>query len=289
MQATVPAATAPAKKRAKVGPGLFLGYVLLVLGAIGTIAPFYFMFVFATHTRTTIFNLPPPVWFGQHFLDNYAILIGRIPFWRQLWNSFYLASVATVTAMFFCALGGYGFAMYNFKGRNVLFTLLMATMLIPGLLNLVPFYLVMQALGWINQPRALWVPGMAGAMGIFLMRQYIGSAIPRELVEAARIDGASEFGIFLRIILPLSGPAMSTLGLITFIGSWNNFTGPLIIFRSAETYTVQLGLRSMQGMGNTEWGALMAGTALAVIPLLLIFTAASRQLIEGLTAGSMKG
>lgn len=280
----------PARARGHLPPlSRIAAYILIFLGAVLTIAPFYFMFVFATHTRDQIFQLPPPLWFGSHLQDNYTSLMERTPFWRNLWNSLYLAVLTTVTTMFFCTLGGFAFAMYQFKGRNFLFGLLLATMLIPGTLNIVPFALIMQGLGWIDQPRALWVPGMASAFGIFLMRQYIGSAIPRELVEAARIDGATEFGIFRKIILPLTGPASATLGLVTFVQSWNSFLGPLIIFRSSETFTAPLAIRTLQGIANTDWGALMCGVALTVVPLLIIFALASRQLIEGLTAGATKG
>ncbi|GGR13773.1 sugar ABC transporter ATP-binding protein [Deinococcus ruber] len=263
--------------------------LLLGLGALITVLPFYFMFVFATHSRAEIFNLPPPTWFGDNSAANYTNLLGKVPFWRNLWNSLYLAGLSTMTTLFFCSLAGYAFAMYNFKYREALFGIVLATLLIPSALNIVPFALIMQAFGWIDQPRALWVPGMASAFGIFLMRQYIGSAIPKELVEAARIDGTSEFGIYRRIIVPLCGPALATLGLITFINSWNNFLGPLIIFRSVETFTAPLALRSIQGLVNTDWGALMFGVALTVVPLLVVFAFASRQLIEGLTSGALKG
>ncbi len=284
------APTAPPKQRTMVKPiARWAAYALLVFGALLTIAPFYFMFVFATHTRGEIFQLPPPTWFGDSARSNYEALMAHTPFWRNIWNSLYIAILSTVTTMFFCALAGFAFAMYTFRGRDKLFGVVLVTLLIPSAVNIVPFAMVMQALNWIDQPRALWVPGMASAFGIFLMRQYIGSAIPRELVEAARIDGASEFGIFRRIILPLCGPALSTLGLVTFIGQWNSFLGPLIIFRSAETFTAPLALRSMQGLVNTDWGALMFGVALTVVPLLIVFAFASRQLIEGLTAGSTKG
>jgi multiple sugar transport system permease protein len=263
--------------------------LLLVLGGILTLLPFYFMFVFATHPRQEIFSLPPPTWFGSNLEANYTSLLERTPFWRNLWNSLYLATLTTATTLFFCTLGGYAFAMYSFKGKTALFNLLLATLLIPNTLNIVPFALIMQALGWIDTPRALWVPGMASAFGIFLMRQYIGTAIPIELVEAARIDGCSEFGIFRRIITPLCGPALATLGLVTFVQSWNSFLGPLVIFRSAETYTAPLALRTLQGIANTDWGALMCGVALTVLPLLILFAIASRRLIDGLTSGAIKG
>ena len=263
--------------------------LLLVLGGVLTLAPFYFMFIFATHPRQEIFSLPPPTWFGHDLAANYDSLLSRMPFWRNLWNSLYLAVLTTVTTLFFCTLGGYAFAMYEFKGKNWLFGILLATLLIPSTLNIVPYALIMQALGWIDTPRALWIPGMASAFGIFLMRQYIGSAIPRELVEAARIDGATEFITFRKVIVPLTGPAMATLGLVTFVQSWNGFLGPLIIFRSAETYTAPLALRTLQGIANTDWGALMCGVALTVVPLLIIFAFASRRLIDGLTSGALKG
>jgi multiple sugar transport system permease protein len=165
----------------------------------------------------------------------------------------------------------------------------MATMLIPSFLGMIPSFLIMDFLGWIDQPRALYIPGAAPAMGIFLMRQYILSAIPRELIEAARMDGCNEFRIFRSVVLPLLGPVFGTLGLITFISSWNNFIGPLVVMRSVEMYTFPLALRSVQSPVDTEWGALMAGSAIAVLPLLILFVFSSRRLIAGLTAGAVRG
>jgi multiple sugar transport system permease protein len=132
------------------------------------------------------------------------------------------------------------------------------------------------------------VPGAAGALGIFLMRQYIGSAIPRDLIDAARMDGCGELRTFWSVVMPLCGPALGTLGLITFINAWNNFVGPLVVMRSVENYTVPLALRSMQSPNNTEWGALMAGSAIAMLPLLVVFVFSARRLVAGLTAGAVK-
>jgi multiple sugar transport system permease protein len=146
----------------------------------------------------------------------------------------------------------------------------------------------MDVLGWIDQHRGLYIPGAASAFGIFLMRQFAASAIPRELIEAARMDGCGEFAIYWRIVLPLLKPALGTLGLITFIASWNNFIGPLIVMRSVEMYTFPLALRSVQSPVDTQWGALMAGSVVAVLPLLVIFIFSSRRLIAGLTAGAVK-
>jgi multiple sugar transport system permease protein len=159
---------------------------------------------------------------------------------------------------------------------------------LPSFIGMIPTALTMTWLGWMDQPRALYVPGAVGALGIFMMRQYIESATPRELIDAARIDGCSEFGIYWRIVLPLIGPALGTLGLITFIGSWNNFIGPLIVIRDPEMFTVPLALRSLQATGQVPWGVISMGAAIAVLPLLALFMFASRQLIEGLTAGAVK-
>ncbi|MEY2842455.1 MAG: hypothetical protein RI920_492 [Pseudomonadota bacterium] len=263
-------------------------YALVGVGALIMLAPFYFMFVFATHSRTEIFSLPPPLFFGDAFLDNLRILTERVPFWRSLGWSVYVALISTALTLLFCSMGGYAFALFEFRFKNALFGLVMATMLLPSFMNMIPTFMIMDLLGWINQPRALYIPGAASAFGIFLMRQFVSSSIPKELIEAARMDGCGELGIYFRIVAPLLKPAMGTLGLITFIASWNNFMGPLIVMRSPEMYTLPLALRSLQSPVDTEWGALMTGSAIATIPLLLLFAVSSRQLISGLTSGAVK-
>ena len=263
-------------------------YLMVALGAVVMLLPFYFMFVFASHSRTEIFNLPPPLFFGDSFMANMEILTTKIPFWRSLGWSLYVGLASTALTLLFCSMGGYAFAMFDFRFKQPLFTLVMGTMLLPSFLGMIPSFMIMDAFGWIDQPRALYIPGAASAFGIFMMRQFISSAIPRELIEAARMDGCGELGIYWRIVLPLLKPAMGTLGLITFIASWNNFIGPLIVMRSPEMYTLPLALRSMQSPVNTEWGAVMAGSAIATLPLLVLFAISSRRLIDGLTAGAVK-
>ena len=263
-------------------------YVVVGIGALIMLAPFYFMFVFATHSRTEIFSLPPPVFFGDDFFNNLGILTERMPFWRNLGWSLYVAIASTVLTLLFCSMGGYAFALFEFRYKNALFGLVMGTMLLPSFMNMIPTFMIMDVLGWIDQPRALYIPGAASAFGIFLMRQFVSSSIPRDLIEAARMDGCSELGIFARIVLPLLKPALGTLGLITFIASWNNFIGPLVVMRSPEMYTLPLALRSLQSPVNTEWGALMTGSAIATLPLVVLFILSSRQLISGLTAGAVK-
>lgn len=264
-------------------------YIILALGVIITAFPFYWMFVLGTLSRGEIFSFPPPLWFGSNTLTNYHNLLGFVPFFRNLWNSFYIAFMATTTTLFFCSLGAYGFAMYDFKGKEMLFGLMLGTMMIPGVLTTIPWFIMMRFFGWVNQARSLYFGGMASAFGIFLLRQYMESAIPRDLQDAARIDGCSEFKIYWQIILPLSTPGLGALGMVTFIGSWNNFMGALIIMKDRNTYTVPVALRSLQGMISTDYGAVMFGTALSILPILIVFLLASKQIIAGLTAGALKG
>jgi multiple sugar transport system permease protein len=272
------------------GPRLGLvGGLFLAAGGAIMLAPFYFMFVFATHSRAEIFSLPPPLWFGPHFFDNLDILITKIPFWKNLGWSLYVGLMSTALTLLFCSMGGFAFSVYEFRYKKQLFGLVMMTMLVPSFLGMIPSFMIMDALNWIDQPRALYLPGAAPAMGIFLMRQYIQSAIPKDLIEAARMDGCGEFRIYWSIVVPLLGPVFGTLGLIAFIASWNNFMGPLIVMRSVDMYTFPLALRSVQSPVDTEWGALMAGSAIAVLPLLIVFIFSSKRLIDGLTAGAVRG
>ncbi|MBI5255246.1 MAG: carbohydrate ABC transporter permease [Burkholderiales bacterium] len=273
----------------RLDPRRWAAHLLVGAGVLVLVAPFYFTFVFATHARSEIFASPPPLWFGTQFGANLALLLERLPFWQNLGWSLYVAAMTTVLNLVLCSMAGFAFAVYEFRFKRGLFAFVVGSMMLPSFLNMIPSFMVMDLLGWIDQPRALYVPGAAGALGIFLMRQYIGSAIPRDLIDAARMDGCGEFRIYRSVVLPLTGPALGTLGLITFISSWNNFVGPLVVMRSVEHYTVPLALRSMQSPNNTEWGALMAGSAIAMLPLLVAFVFSARRLVAGLTAGAVRG
>jgi multiple sugar transport system permease protein len=269
--------------------GPIAGYLWVGVGAQLCLLPFYFTFVFATQPRTVIFDTPPPLWFGRSLLSNIALLLERLPYWRNFGMSLYVASATTALNLLLCTMGGYAFAVYEFRFKRALFAMVLGSMMLPAFLNMIPSFMVMQLLGWIDQPRALFVPAAAGALGVFMMRQYIGSAIPHELLDAARMDGCGEWRIFWSIVLPLVKPALGTLGLITFIASWNNFIAPLVVMRSVENYTLPLALRSMQSPNDTEWGALMAGSAIAMLPLLVVFFLFARRLIAGMTAGALRG
>jgi len=287
-----PRRAAPARPHARMREGrgaLLAGRAIVLAGAVVMLLPFWFMFVFATHSNSEILSMPPPLWFGHSLGDNLHELLERLPtFWQNLGWSFYVALATTLLNLVFCSLAGHAFALLEFAGKERFYAAVMMTMLLPAFLFMVPTALTMSWLGWTNEERALVVPAACSALGIFLMRQYIESAIPRDLVEAARLDGCSEFAIWWRVVLPLLGPALGTLALITFIGSWNNFISPLVVMRDMDRYTLPLALRSLQGSGQTPWGALCAGAAIAVLPLLVMFVLASRRLIDGLTAGAVK-
>ncbi len=267
-----------------------IAYGALAMGAFIMLLPFYYMMVFATRANTEILSVPPPYWFGNHLVDNISELIRFRPmFWRSMMLSLWIALATTLLNLFFCSLAGFAFSMYEFKHKEKLFGFVMATMLMPAFVGMIPTILLMTKLGWIDSTKALIIPGACGALGVFMMRQYIGTALPKELVEAGRMDGCGEFGLYWRIALPLLGPAMGTLGLITFIGSYNNFVGALLVMRDQAYFTVPLVLRSLQGTSAATWGAISAGSAIAVLPLLVLFVLYSRKLIEGLTAGAVKG
>jgi multiple sugar transport system permease protein len=288
-------ATAPVhrrKKPAKVSAWLSAGvaYGVLAVGAFIMLLPFYYMMVFATRANTEILSVPPPYWFGSHLFENIDELIRFRPgFWRSMLLSFWVALATTALNLFFCSLAGFAFAMYEFKHKEKFFGFVMATMLMPAFVGMIPTILLMTRLGWIDSVKALIIPGACGALGVFMMRQYVSSALPKELIEAGRMDGCGEFGLYWRIALPLLGPAMGTLGLITFIGSYNNFVGALLVMRDQASFTVPLVLRSLQGTSAATWGAISVGSAIAVMPLLVLFVVYSRRLIDGLTAGAVKG
>jgi len=208
----------------------------------------------------------------------------------KLWNSFYIAAAATAISVFLCALGGYTFAKFRFPGRGLLFGLMLASMALPFAVVMVPLFVMMRnVFHWIDTPWPLIIPGAANAFGIFFMRQYMLS-VPDEMLDAARVDGASEFGIFWRIVLPTTVPGLISLSIIFFMTSWNNFLWPLAILHSDSVQTVPVMLNSLQGPpGRTAFDVLMAGSVVSVLPMLVIFLILQRRLVAGITSGAIKG
>ena len=267
----------------------FSTHAVMIIGVLVTIFPFVWVAMMGTHTRSEIFSAPPPFYFGDNLIDNYQKLLDLMPFWTILWNSVFVSVMGTAGAVFFCSMCAYGFFAYDFRGKNVIFGIMVASMMVPPVLTLIPFFLTVRFLGILDTHFALWFPGVANAFGIFLIRQYMVQSISRDLIDAAKVDGASDFRIYWSVVMPLIKPALATLAIVMFIGLWNNFLSPLIVLSTPDKYVLTLALRSVQSIANTPWGAVMLGTFLSMLPLLIAFLFFSKQMMAGLTAGAVKG
>ncbi len=265
-------------------------YLVLISISIFMLLPFIWMLSTSLKPENEIFKLPPVVISPHSNLEAYRNLIEQRQILRIVANTFIIAAAATLLQLFFCALGGYGFAKFQFKGREKLFALLLATMIVPFTVLMVPLYVIMLNLSWIDTFWPMIIPGAASAFGIFFMRQYI-SSISDELLDAARIDGAAEFTIFRRIVLPIIMPGLTSLGLIFFMGAWNNFMWPLVILKSPDNFTLPIAIRSYVGgvIGRPVFNLQMAASIVSILPLLIIFLAFQRRFVEGITAGAVKG
>lgn len=266
-----------------------LMYVVLIGISIFMLLPFVWMISTSFKLPEDVFGFPPVLISPRSTLINYQYLFEQKNLVLIVWNTFFVAATSTLLSLLFCSLGGYGFAKYSFPGRNVLFGLLLATMIIPSAVTMVPSFVLMRWLGWYNTFWPLIVPGAANAFGIFFMRQYI-SSINDDLIDAGRIDGANELGIYWRIILPIIGPGLTSLGLIFFMASWNNYLGPLIWLKTPEKFTLPLAIFQFGGaVGLTNYNGQMAMSVISIIPLLIIFLVFQRRFVEGITAGAVKG
>ncbi len=270
-----------------LGDGLI--YALLAGVCIFMLLPFLWMIITSFKTADEIFSIPF-IFIPKHpDFHAYIYLFKEYDVLRVIWNTFLIATSGTLLSLFFCSLGGYAFAKFKFPGRGPLFVFLLGTMVIPGAITLVPIYLIMRDLKWIDTILPLIIPGAANAFGIFFMRQYI-SSVPDDLMDAARIDGASEFAIYRRVIVPIIAPGLTSLGLIFFMGSWNAILGPLIYLKSPQNFTLPLVIRSMTSpVGRTIFDTQMAASVISIIPLLIIFLIFQRRLMEGIAAGAVKG
>ena len=219
--------------------------------------------------------------------SNYRNLWKTVPYNRYFVNSVFIATASTLLTLFFCSLGGYAFAKYQFRGQKILFGILLASMMVPFQVLLVPLFGLMYDIGWLNSYKAIVIPFSVGAFGVFLMRQFIVT-IPSELLDAARIDGCSEFGIYYRVVLPIIKPALGALTIYSFLGSWNGYLWPLIILRDEAKYTLPIGLANLVGVYRQDYGMLMAGTLLSLMPIVILFLAMQREFVQGITLGSVK-
>lgn len=264
-------------------------YIAVTFGALLCLFPFYWMFVVATRPSGEIFAFPPMVIPGTLFYENVQNLLKMVPFIRSYSNSLFYALSVTTLILFFDSLAGFAFAKYKFPGQNFLFGFLLATMMIPGLVMIVPWFVEMKFFNWLDSYKALIIPSAVDAFGIFWMRQFIMDAVPTELIDAARIDGAHDFAIYYRIVVPIISPALGALAILVFMGCWNNLISPMIILSSPDKFPLTVTLKTLVALRLTDYGALMSGTFLSVLPLIMVFLLGARRFISGITAGSIQG
>ena len=266
----------------------FLGNAVLLVGVFLTIVPFFYMVSASFKPGSELYSIPVQLLPDDLYLGNYELLFGETSFLRWFGNSVFVALARTVIAITLSLMAGYAFAKFEFRFKRPLFLLVIATLTLPLYVILVPLFSMMATMGWMDTYWALILPFTAQAIGIFLARQQL-LAIPNELLEAARIDGASEWGIFTRIVVPLAQPVIAVMGILFFTASWNDYIWPLIVLTSDEKFTVSLGLPSLIGPYAQEYGAVMAGSFLGTLPIVIIFLIFQRRFIEGIMAGALKG
>jgi len=265
-----------------------LAYAALTLGAVVALIPFVWMVSTSFKNLEDVGNLPPQ-WIPHPFVtDAYPRVWAELPFLNFLVNSLYTTLCVVLGQLLTCSLSAYAFARLEFKGRDKMFYLYLATMMIPGQVTLIPAFVLMRWLNWIDTPLALIMPGLSSAFGVFLLRQFF-LTIPRELEDAARIDGYGLFGIYWRIILPLSKAALATLAVFTFLGSWNDFLWPFVVINTPERMTLPVGLSFLSANHATDWPLLMAGSSLSLIPVVIVFLLAQRYFVEGIALTGLKG
>ncbi|WP_268827808.1 carbohydrate ABC transporter permease [Tetragenococcus koreensis] len=264
---------------------VFVGVLLAVFG-FATFFPFLWMIFSSLKTNAEINQLVPTLLPKQATLDNFKELFVRMNFDVYLRNTL-IVTACSFIGMIFNAMAGYGFSKFDFKGRNGLFLLVLATMMIPGQVTMIPVYLLLNSVGLTNTLVGIVLPGLVNAFGIFLFRQFMGN-ISDEMLEAARLDGASEWYIFWKLILPLSRPVLAVQGILTFIGGWNSFLWPLIIANDEKYYTLSVGLQLLQGQHGSDYGLQMAGATFMVIPVLIIFMIFQKYILSGFNVSGMK-
>ncbi|TJY40632.1 carbohydrate ABC transporter permease [Cohnella pontilimi] len=265
------------------------GYLFLIIVTIVSVYPFYWMFVGSTLSDGDIFQSPPRFFPSVEFMNNITELAATAPIWRALGNSLLISVVFTIATLYLCAIAGYTFAKFEFKGKNVMFGLVLITMMLPHQVTLIPLFKMVIGFGWQNQPQAVILPALANAFGVFFMRQNMMS-IPTEMIEAARIDGAIELSIFHKIILPTSLPPLAALGILSFIQQWGNYLWPLIILQDRESTTLPVLLSQLVAPGQVVYyGQVLAGTVISIVPVLILFLLLQKYFISGIYGGSVKG
>ncbi|WP_339292277.1 carbohydrate ABC transporter permease [Paenibacillus sp. FSL W8-0187] len=265
-----------------------LMYLLLIVGAVFMVFPFIWMLSTSLKTVGAISQMPPQLIPNPLNWDNYVTIWNKVDFGRYTLNSFFIVSIEMVGSLISCAFVAFGLAMFTFRLRGLIYMIMLATLMIPSQVTMIPSYFIWKEFGALNSYYPLIVPSfLGGAFGIFLMHQFIKS-LPKELYESATIDGCSPPGIFFRIYLPLCKPALAALGVFTFMGAWNNTLGPLIYLQDKELYTLPLGLLYLKSE-NVNQALLMAGAVITTLPVVIVYLFAQKQFVQGIASTGMKG
>jgi multiple sugar transport system permease protein len=263
-------------------------YVVLAVGLLVTLAPFLWMLLGSLKPEAELQRVPPTWWPETPSFDNFRQLFDRLDFPRFFANSVLVAVAVTAGNLVFCSMVGYALAKLDFAGKRLLFGLVLGMLMVPGVVTFVPLFVLVANLGLVNTYPGLILPFLVTPLGVFLMRQFI-MGLPDELIEAARIDGAGEWRIFSRVIMPLCGPALATLGILTFLSSWNNFLWPLVVAQSEDKYTLPVALALVSvGQNATRYGLLLAGSVVVILPVIALFVALQRYFVQGIATTGIK-
>jgi multiple sugar transport system permease protein len=262
-------------------------HTILIASALAMVAPFVWQVITSLKSLSSATSVPPSL-LPEGRWDNYSKVFDVLPFGHQFLNTVLMAGLRTIGQVLFCSMAAYAFARLRFPGRNVLFGILLSVLMVPPQLFIIPQYQIMSSLGWLNSLQALVVPGLFSAFGVFLLRQFF-LGLPKELEEAAAIDGAGPVRIYWSIVLPLARPGLVALSLLVLLWSWNDLFWPLVVNTDPSKMTLSAGLASLQGQFQTDYPVLMAGSLLASLPIIAIFTLLQRQFIQGIATSGIKG
>ncbi|GGD36071.1 sugar ABC transporter permease [Microbacterium faecale] len=287
--APLPMRSNRSKRGHRVGKVPWPVYAMLIVAVIISVFPLYYMFVIASVGASAVTSIPPRLYPGFNFVEVASKVFETVPFIQSLINSVIVSLTVAVLAAILCALAGFAFAKLRFPGRNALFLIVLLTMTVPAQLSVIPQYLIISWLDWVDTLQAIIVPGLASAFGIFWMRQHMATTLSDELMQAARIDGCNSWQVFWRIGFPVVRPAAFVLGLITFTAVWNDFMWPFIVLKSPELFTVQIALKQLQANRTIDLALTMGGSFLATLPLLLVFFFVGRRMVAGIMDGAFKG
>lgn len=266
-----------------------VSYAVLFVCVICALFPYLWTFLAATHTNAQVFHFDYTFRLGTNLIQNYHDLLEELPIWNNFFSSLFVATVYTVLVLLLDSMAGYGFAQYRFPGRNILFVIILAAMMIPAQVLMVPLYIQFSKMALTDTYAGIILSGLPGAFGVFLMRQSMLS-FPRELIEAARIDGSGEAKTFFTIVIPNMKPALTSLAILSFVNQWGNYYVPLVLLNTKEKYTIPVAISLLaQPNFDINYGALMLGACMAVLPIMVFFLIFQRNFIEGMMVGAVKG